>query len=65
MLADKIKSLCAQRGISLCALEKELGIGNGAIGKWKDRSPRVDNVKLVADYFGVTVDELLREEVNT
>lgn len=62
MLADKIKALCAQRWISLCALEKELGIGNGAIAKRKDRSPRVSNVKLAADYFGVTVDELLKQD---
>lgn len=63
MLANKIRSLCAQKGISLCALEKELRIGNGTIAKWADRSPRLDKVKTVADYFGVTVDELLRGEV--
>lgn len=61
MLFENVSRLCAERGITFCALEKAVGIGNGAIGKWgkEDRSPRVENVKRVADYFGVTVDELL------
>lgn len=61
MLLDNIKALCKERGMSLCALEKELGIGNGTVSKWADRSPRIDNVRVVANYFGVTVDDLLRD----
>lgn len=41
------------------ALEKELGFGNGTIGKWQKASPSVDKLKKVADWFGVTLDELL------
>ena len=43
-------------------LEKAVGLGNGVIGKWQNSSPRVDSVKLVADFFGVTVDDLLADK---
>ena len=62
MLLDNIKRLCKEKKTSICAVERTLGIGNGTIGKWDVYSPRLDIVKKVADYFGMTVDELLREE---
>lgn len=42
----------------------QCGIGNGTIGGWKTYGsiPRVDTVKKIADYFGVTVDDLLKEK---
>lgn len=59
---EKIKALCAAKGISIQKLERALGFGNGTISRWDINRPSVDKVKLVADYFGCTVDELLREE---
>lgn len=59
MLLDNVRRLCDQRDISIWALEKAIGVGNGTIGKWDTGSPRVETIKKVADYFGVTVDELL------
>ena len=57
----KIKRLCYERCISIAALERECGLGNGLIATWRDgANPRVDKVKAVADFFGVTVDELLK-----
>lgn len=61
MIVANIKSLCRKAGTSLAALERELHIGNGTIRKWDASSPSVSRAKAVADYFGVTVDELLRE----
>lgn len=64
LLVDNIERLCAEKKISICALEREIKIGNGTIGKWRnpERSPKLENVKRIADYFGVTVDELLSED---
>ena len=56
---DKIAVLCEQRGVSICKLERETGISNGTIGKWRNSSPTVDKLKKVADYLGCTVDDLL------
>lgn len=61
LLLDNIKRLCKENKTSICAVERTLGIGNGTIGKWDVYSPRLDIVKKVADHFGTTVDELLKE----
>lgn len=62
MILERIRDLCVDRNITIKQLERETGIANGAISRWANSSPRVINLKAVADYFGVTVDELLREE---
>lgn len=60
MITENIKELCRERGITLKKLERETGIGNGTIAKWALSSPRVDTLKKVAEYFGVTLDDLAR-----
>lgn len=56
---ETIKRLCKSNNISVFCLERKLGFGNGAISKWDDSSPTVANLKKVADYFGVAIDELI------
>ena len=65
MLYIKIARLCDQRNISICRLERECGISNGTIGKWRTSSPTADKLKKVADYLGCTVDELLAPDTPT
>lgn len=59
MLLTNIRRLCSQKLVSIAKLERATGIGNGTIGRWGTSSPSIENLKKVADYFGVTVDELL------
>lgn len=61
MILNNISKLCDKHSISIAKLEKTVGIGNGTIGRWQKTSPTVDNLKKVADYFGVTVDDLLTD----
>ena len=61
MIYRKIADLCKQRGISIAKLEREVGIGNGTIGRWEVSSPTVEKLKKVADFFGVSVDSLLAD----
>ena len=61
MILDNIMKLCKEKGVSIARLEREIGIGNGTVARWGTSSPTVDNVRKVADYFGVTVDNLLSE----
>ena len=63
LLAEKIRILCKDRGMTLAELERTIGLGNGTIRRWSEHSPRVDNVKQVADFFEVPVDDLLRNDV--
>ena len=62
MIFKNIEARCREKGISVSALEKTLGLGNATIKGWSESSPKVSNLKKVADYFGCTVDELLKEE---
>lgn len=57
-----IKILCVNKGITLSALEKSLGLGNGSISKWDKATPSGDRLAKVADYFNVTIDYLLGRE---
>lgn len=61
MIFDRISDLCAERNISITKLEEETGLGNATIRKWKTSWPNVDKLRRVADYFGVTIDSLIRE----
>ena len=61
MIVSNIKRLCEEHKTSIWALERATGIGNGVIARWERASPRVDSLQKVADYFGVTVDELLTD----
>ena len=64
MIYESVKRLCEKNKTNIAAVEKACGIANGTIGKWnsKDAAPRVSTVKAIADYFGCTVDELLRAD---
>jgi transcriptional regulator with XRE-family HTH domain len=62
MLYAKIEAMCKKKGISIAALESSVGLGNATIRGWAKSSPTVDNLKKVADYFNVTVDDLMKEE---
>ena len=64
MIYENVKRLCTARGTTICQVEKACGIGNGVIGKWRNMgsSPSATNLLKLAQYFGVTVDELLAAE---
>ena len=58
---EKIKELAADQKISIKKLEKTIGLGNGSIGKWRNgKSPKVENLEKVADYFHVSIGDLLQ-----
>ena len=61
LILDNIKRLCREHKTNITSVENEVGLGFGTVYKWGKVSPSVDNLKLVADYFGVTVDDLLSD----
>lgn len=58
---SKIKVLCKKHNISVSELESKLEFSRGSICKWDVNVPSISKVKAVANYFDVTVDELLKE----
>lgn len=59
---NRIKELCEKNHISIARLEKECGLGNATIRGWQRCTPSVITLKKVADYFGCTIDDLLKED---
>ena len=59
MLYDKIQDLCRKNGTCIRRVEMDCKIGNGTIRYWNTSSPRVDKLKAVADYFGLTINDLV------
>ena len=62
MIYENILRLCKERNIPISRLEKECVIGNGTVKGWQISSPTVANAQKVANYFGITLDELVKEE---
>ena len=62
MIYDNIKELAEKRGLTIQELETLAGLSNGTIGKWRNTSPTVGNLKKVADILHVTVNRLIREK---
>ncbi|KAJ72474.1 transcriptional regulator, Cro/CI family [Enterococcus faecalis AZ19] len=56
---ERLKSLCDKQGISINTLEERIGLSKNVLYSWKKKVPGGNNLKLVADYFGVTTDYLL------
>lgn len=65
MITTNIEILCHRKGITVSGLERSLGFGNSTIAKWSKSSPTVEKLAAVADYFGVTVDDLLAKDDST
>ena len=61
-ILEAIRKKCQTAGVTISKLEKTVGIANGTIRHWDNSSPTVSNLQKVADFFGCTVDELLKEE---
>lgn len=62
MILKKIRDLCNEKGITISELERECKIGNATISRWDKSYPRVDKLKVVADYFGVSIEYFLKTE---
>ena len=63
VIVNNIKTLATQCGTNIAAIERELGIGNGTIGKWAKatKSPPYETLYKIATYFGVSVADLTGE----
>jgi transcriptional regulator with XRE-family HTH domain len=59
-LVERIKILCKEHNTSIPKLEEEFKLGRGAIYKWDVNRPTIDKVQRVADYFGATIDSMVR-----
>ncbi len=60
MFYERLKLLCAEKGIKLTNLIQELGMSSGNMNKWKNGVvPKGNTLSKLADYFNVSVDYLI------
>ena len=59
--SEKLKELRSEKGISQAKLADDIHISRSAVAKWENGLglPSDESVKMLADYFGLTVDELI------
>lgn len=62
MILKRINEKRLEKNLTISALEKRAGIGNGTIARWDKSSPTVENLAAVAKVLECTVDDLLHEE---
>lgn len=61
---DKLDALMRQKGLSQMALAQELNVSQRAVSGWLTGAvPRPKTASAIADYFGVTVAELLNSSL--
>ena len=60
MIYKNIKSIADSQKDTKRKIEQDTGITLGSIYHWNDVKPSVDKVVKVANYLGVTVEELLK-----
>ncbi len=60
--AERLVALRKQRGISQEELAEKLKLSRQAVSKWEraEASPDTDNLIALADFYGVTLDQLIR-----
>ena len=63
---DNFLNLCNERGVSPSAAVVEMGFQKSVVTRWKKSIPTDANKRKIAQYFGVTVEELMGEaQTNT
>ena len=66
MFKDNFIKYCNQIGEAPTVVCKKMGLSNAAFSKWTNESiPRKATLQKFADYFGITVEELLADEPAT
>lgn len=63
-LAEKLKSIRKQAGMSQEQLAEKLGVSRQAVTKWETDAgiPDVENVIAISALFDISIDELLSNE---
>lgn len=57
----KFENLCKKRGVTPYKVSRDTGIATATLSDWKNgrSKPKADKLKLLADYFNVSIEFFL------
>lgn len=60
-LYKKFENLCKKRGVTPYKVSRDTGIATATLSDWKNgrSKPKADKLKLLADYFNVSIEFFL------
>ena len=62
MFKQNFINICIERGVAPTAVLKQIGLSNATFTCWtEDSVPRQTTLTKIADYFGITPEDLLRD----
>ena len=63
----KYEELLKQTGKTSYQVSKDTGIGENTLSYWKSgrSNPKIDKLKILADYFGVSIEYFLEDTKET
>ena len=62
MFKQNFVNICVERNVAPTTVLKEIGISHATFTSWTETSiPRQTTLTKIADYFGITPEELLRD----
>ncbi|MDE5563156.1 MAG: helix-turn-helix domain-containing protein [Clostridiales bacterium] len=63
---EEIKYQRLLRNKTILQVERDTGINNANLSRWENGKviPRIDFCVILADYYGITLDELIGREIN-
>ena len=63
---DTFEKLCTAKGVTPYRVAKETGVSTSTLSSWKTGryTPKQEKLQKIAEYFGVTVDQLTGVQTN-
>lgn len=61
-IKNNLKRLCESHGITLTFLAQQTGVDIHTIYNWDESFPNVAKLMKIADYFNITLDDILIED---
>lgn len=58
----RFKQLCKENGVTQKKALADMGLGRNAAQRWAEGSPSTEALIKIAEYFGITTDEVLGVE---
>lgn len=67
MFSDRLKELRLEKGLTQERFAQELNVSKGAIAMWETgkRTPDIEMLKTISNYFRVSVDELIGNDISS